>query len=771
MTVGGRYWILEYNVALDINLYIYKQGRNEKGEIGLFPITYTSSTPPRENIEEGMAKLRISSSHLSMSSKNIQSIVKQSLNNPALRMKPIEEWSSDQVALWLIDVGFDKRLADTFKEQEITGDILLELTLDSLKELQIDTFGKRFKIHGAITALKKETKNIKYTPSTDSRLNSPLPEKPYYNNNHTKHPYPDDDLVSDYSTVIRNSQLVNSINNSKRSSIDSTMSSSQRTISQNNNLSRNSSQISHASSVYRQDHSMQELGRRHTLNTPFSSNNMQESNSKYNFMRSSLLPSTSKLQSILPSSNMVRRSEDVPMAPELSLIPDMEGWLYKQGDKYKNWNKRWFVLKANNLFYFKSPKAIRMKGIINLKGYKIEVDSSIQPGKYCFKAHHEKERTFYFYTDQEKYMKDWVKTLMKATIERDYGTPVMSSSTIPTVSLETARRMRPRPPSTIFHPQQQKSPSSSYRHNSITSNTGLTPMEEHPEELNFQQSFSSPLSSTTGSRTPSMMSPRLRGVPMDNMSEYSFDHRTKLKDSGFTSTSGVMMISPSTTQSSSSSSTTTARKMVSPIYNASSIAPSVSFYPDEEDEDLIDPENMSVIESSRHNHLAVEDLPSSRHYQPTPENQRELLMKRKGYIDWINIHVHDPIRDLTELSTGEILLELLENLGGKEIRRCPVNLNQSVYSQMMDRMITAFEYMHQEGIDLDGGYTFRDILNGHEIKIMALLDAIKSWYDNSVTLAPSPKQNNGKKMASGGTFGEEEQNKLRSLDDTESIVI
>lgn len=73
-------------------------------------------------------------------------------------------------------------------------------------------------------------------------------------------------------------------------------------------------------------------------------------------MRSSLLPSTSKLQSILPSSNMVRRSEDVPMAPELSLIPDMEGWLYKQGDKYKNWNKRWFVLKANNLFYFKSPK-------------------------------------------------------------------------------------------------------------------------------------------------------------------------------------------------------------------------------------------------------------------------------------------------------------------------------------------------------------------------------------------------------------------------------
>lgn len=38
------------------------------------------------------------------------------------------------------------------------------------------------------------------------------------------------------------------------------------------------------------------------------------------------------------------------------VTPDMEGWLYKQGDKYKTWNKRWFVLKGSNLFYFKSPK-------------------------------------------------------------------------------------------------------------------------------------------------------------------------------------------------------------------------------------------------------------------------------------------------------------------------------------------------------------------------------------------------------------------------------
>lgn len=39
-----------------------------------------------------------------------------------------------------------------------------------------------------------------------------------------------------------------------------------------------------------------------------------------------------------------------------NVAPDMEGWLHKQGDKYKTWNKRWFVLKGVNLFYFKSPK-------------------------------------------------------------------------------------------------------------------------------------------------------------------------------------------------------------------------------------------------------------------------------------------------------------------------------------------------------------------------------------------------------------------------------
>lgn len=60
-----------------------------------------------------------------------------------------------------------------------------------------------------------------------------------------------------------------------------------------------------------------------------------------------------------------------------------------------------------------------MKGIINLRGYKIVYDDTIHSGKYCFKAQHDRERTFYFYTDSEASLRAWIKALLKATISRD----------------------------------------------------------------------------------------------------------------------------------------------------------------------------------------------------------------------------------------------------------------------------------------------------------------------------------------------------------------
>ncbi|KAG2218743.1 hypothetical protein INT45_003061 [Circinella minor] len=91
----------------------------------------------------------------SVSKPNIQQVIVNSMTSPILSDTPPEEWTIGQVASWLDIIGF-KDIIDSFKDQEITGDVLLELTQQSLKELGIGTFGKRYKLHSAIQSLKEE---------------------------------------------------------------------------------------------------------------------------------------------------------------------------------------------------------------------------------------------------------------------------------------------------------------------------------------------------------------------------------------------------------------------------------------------------------------------------------------------------------------------------------------------------------------------------------------------------------------------------------------
>jgi hypothetical protein len=66
------------------------------------------------------------------------------------------EWTVDEVVDWLRSKGFDQAVLDAFIEQEITGDVLLEIDAAVLKaEFGIAAFGKRTRIANAISELKR----------------------------------------------------------------------------------------------------------------------------------------------------------------------------------------------------------------------------------------------------------------------------------------------------------------------------------------------------------------------------------------------------------------------------------------------------------------------------------------------------------------------------------------------------------------------------------------------------------------------------------------
>lgn len=58
---------------------------------------------------------------------------------------------------------------------------------------------------------------------------------------------------------------------------------------------------------------------------------------------------------------------------------DKEGWLCKRGELNKGYQKRWFVLKGNLLFYFDRKSDKEPLGVVILEGCSI--------GRYLFQLH------------------------------------------------------------------------------------------------------------------------------------------------------------------------------------------------------------------------------------------------------------------------------------------------------------------------------------------------------------------------------------------------
>ncbi|KAF2134277.1 SAM and PH domain-containing protein [Dothidotthia symphoricarpi CBS 119687] len=66
----------------------------------------------------------------------------------------VRAWSSRDVATWMYQNGFENEVIDKFAVHDITGAVLLDLQFDDLKELEIESFGKRHQLWNQIDSLR-----------------------------------------------------------------------------------------------------------------------------------------------------------------------------------------------------------------------------------------------------------------------------------------------------------------------------------------------------------------------------------------------------------------------------------------------------------------------------------------------------------------------------------------------------------------------------------------------------------------------------------------
>lgn len=111
--------------------------------------------------------------------------------------------------------------------------------------------------------------------------------------------------------------------------------------------------------------------------------------------------------------------------------PAKSGFLTKQGGKIKTWKRRWFVLKGDTLYYFKSPTDRDKTGSITVETgsiCKLEVENKKK--KNCFFSVSTKLRTYMMYADNEQSAKEWVDLIVKAINDKKGGGSASSGGSI-----------------------------------------------------------------------------------------------------------------------------------------------------------------------------------------------------------------------------------------------------------------------------------------------------------------------------------------------------
>lgn len=247
-------------------------------------------------------------------------------------------------------------------DQEITGDMLFHLNDKALKEIGIHVFGRRRKVMKAIENLK------------NSCVADQAPPEFNQNNLHQMH-------ISNIDPVTIAEEISKS--NADNSSLNLSVSfprlgnyyflhppqkKKKRTIRLTFFLVANTNELQHQSSInskfnrrsfreYHTDKKNSQLSLEIQINAAAGKPINQPMTFKFvpapiqttpqeNFTVSTFGLSPSPIT----STYALETNE-----PLNDFYPEHEGWLFKQSDRFKSWNKRWFVLYDNKLYYFKTP--------------------------------------------------------------------------------------------------------------------------------------------------------------------------------------------------------------------------------------------------------------------------------------------------------------------------------------------------------------------------------------------------------------------------------
>ncbi|XP_075430017.1 sesquipedalian-2 isoform X2 [Ascaphus truei] len=96
---------------------------------------------------------------------------------------------------------------------------------------------------------------------------------------------------------------------------------------------------------------------------------------------------------------------------------DRTGYLYKKGERHTAYQKRWFILKGNLLFYFEERESKEPMGVVVLEGCTVELCQSNE--EYAFAVRFDKagSRPYILAAESQEEMECWVKALSRASFE------------------------------------------------------------------------------------------------------------------------------------------------------------------------------------------------------------------------------------------------------------------------------------------------------------------------------------------------------------------